>query len=171
MNNVFTLRKHGLSCNLRYDFLSYLTLPKSNIYLAQQCSYVEFTLFYNRFISGTTAQATLVEVKRGQHMSKLMRSKWGAIGNVLGNILETCRTHLELDENSLEISWEHIGSKGKNERSSSPLPPPKKEKIRAPWVHAAPSHWLHVIFIFTTGLSLFRPRLMAGAQTVGHSLA
>jgi hypothetical protein len=34
-------------------------------------------------------------------------------------------------------------------------------------VYAAPSHWLHVIFIFTTFfMSQFWPRLMA----VGHSL-
>jgi hypothetical protein len=33
-------------------------------------------------------------------------------------------------------------------------------------VYAAPSHWLHVIFIFTLWLSQIWPRLMA----VGHSL-
>jgi hypothetical protein len=94
-------------------------------------------------------------VKRKQHMSKHMKSKWGAIGNVLGNILETYSTHLEFDDNSLEIYWEHIRSKGKNDKSSPLLSPPKKEKIRAPWVHVAPSHWLHVIFIFTTDCHYF----------------
>jgi hypothetical protein len=56
-----------------------------------------------------------------------MRSKWGAIGNVLGNRLKTWRTHWELDENSLEISWEQIWRKGKNEKSFPPLSPPKKK--------------------------------------------
>jgi hypothetical protein len=152
---VFTLRKHCLSCNLRYDFLSYLTLPNSDIYLAQQCSYVEFTLFYNRFISGPTAQAILVEVKRGQHMSKHMRSKWGAIGNVLGeqigNLQNAFGSWWELFENFLGTHWEQ---REKWEMFHAP-PPTQKEKIRAPWVHAAPSHWLYVIFIFTTGCHYF----------------
>ncbi len=118
---MFALRKHCLSCNLRYDFLSYLTLPKSDIYLSRQCSYVEFTLFYNRFISGPTAQAILVEVKRGQHMWKHMRSKWGAIGNVLGEQIGKLQNAFgswwELFENFLGTHWEQR----EKEKSSLPL--------------------------------------------------
>jgi hypothetical protein len=94
--------------------------------------------------------------------AKHMGLKWGAIGNVLGE-------HIGNLENILRTWWEPIGNlKGtcweqrKNEKKSS-FPPTqnlKEKRIKALWVHAEPSHWLHEISISKITRHHFWPRLI-----------
>lgn len=58
LNNIMTLRENILTMKFKYDFLSYLTLKKLDIYIAQQCLYLEFTIFCNKL-----TLATLVYIK------------------------------------------------------------------------------------------------------------
>jgi hypothetical protein len=81
--------------------------------------------------------------------AKHMGLKWGAIWEhpTLGN-------HWELEGNMFR-------TKEKWKKSSPPLTPPsktqnlKEKKIKALWVHAEPSHWLHEISIFQNSSSPF----------------
>jgi hypothetical protein len=49
---MFTLRENMFTMQFKYDFLSYLSIQTLDVYLAIQCSNVEFILFYNRFTLG-----------------------------------------------------------------------------------------------------------------------
>jgi hypothetical protein len=73
-----------------------------------------------------------------QHMGL----KQAAIGNTLGeHIGKLMGTHGELERNML-------GTKEKWKRSFPPTQNLKENKIKALWVHAEPSHWLHEISMF-----------------------
>ncbi len=76
----------------------------------------------------------------GQLFGNTLREHIGSLGNLLG-------AHWELEK-------EHVGNKGKKKKIP-PLPHPKlkRKKIKALWVHAKLSHWVHKI-------SMFRNRLL-----------
>ncbi len=129
MNNVFTIRKHGLSCNLRYDFLSYLTLQKLDIYLAQQCLYVEFTLFYNRFISGPNCTG---HTSRGEKKTTYVKA-WDQSEVLLGTCWGTDWKPVEHIWNSMITLWKFLGNtlgaKGKMRNLPLSSPHPKRKKL------------------------------------------
>jgi hypothetical protein len=54
-------------------------------------------------------------------------------------------------------TWrEHVGNKGKMKKIlPSPTQNLKEIKIKALWMHAEPSHWLHEISMFQNCLSPF----------------
>jgi len=73
-----------------------------------------------------------IQVRSGRLWANHSWLKWVAIGNTLAE-------HIENLGNSL-------GTKGKwNISSPPPHPNPKlkRKRIKALWVHAEPSHWLH----------------------------
>jgi hypothetical protein len=82
---------------------------------------------------------------------------------LLGNVGTQLGTQWELDRHTLRITeiqkLQHL----------LPSPSQKKKKNWASGVHAGSSHWLPWISMHTSGHYCFWPRLMAGAQPVGHS--
>jgi hypothetical protein len=82
---------------------------------------------------------------------------WGARWEPREHIENLMGTHWELERNMLRTCWEQR----KNEKNPPPQPRHlklKREKIKALWVHAAPSHWLCMKFLFTKPfLTIFSP--------------
>jgi hypothetical protein len=79
--------------------------------------------------------------ERGGLWAKHMGGKWGAIENTIGE-------HIGNLENMMRTWYKHVGNKG------------KMKKIKALWVHAEASHWLHEISISKTVSHHFWPAII-----------
>jgi hypothetical protein len=98
----------------------------------------------------------------GRNLSKRHGTKCGAIGNSLGNPMETSSTHWELH-------WEPGENKmwAPKSRKSNPTPPacplsphPQRKRIGPSQVHVEPSHWLPKLFNPKTLCCHFLPWLV-----------